>query len=114
MKLIVAVVRPFKVTEIVDAIDEQGGVPGMTVLDCMGFGVEKSRPHTHAPGEDLSDFVERRAILIAVPDNLVDGVAQRLIRLARTGQPGDGKLFVLPLEAAQRIATGETDDDALR
>lgn len=114
MKLIIAIVRPFKVAEIVDAVEEQGGMPGMTVLDCRGFGREKSRPHTHASGEDMSDFVDRRTILVAATDAQADDVVRRLTRLARTGQHGDGKVFVVPMDAAERIATGETGDEAIR
>lgn len=114
MKLIVAIVRPFKVADIVDAIEADQGFPGMTVLDCRGFGREKTAPHEHVPEEDFKDFVDRQAIIIAAPDDRAAGVAQRIGQLAHTGQPGDGKVFVLPLEAAQRIATGETGEDALR
>lgn len=113
MKLIVAIVRPFKVAEIVDAMEADPSFPGMTVLECRGFGREKSAPGLHLPAEALTDFVGREAILIAVADADVDRVAQRLAQVARTGKPGDGKLFVVPLDAALRIATGETGDDAL-
>lgn len=114
MKLIVAIVRPFKVTEILDAVEADGTFPGMTVLDSRGFGREKSAPHTHAPGEDVTDFVERRLLLVAVPETQAPALAERLAQLARTGQPGDGKVFILPLEAARRIATGEAGEDALQ
>ncbi len=114
MKLIVAMVRPFKVAEIVDAVEADGTFPGMTVLDCRGFGREKSAPHVHGPGEDVTDFVQRRALLVAVPDGAATAVAERLARTARTGQPGDGKVFTVPLEAAIRIATGEAGEEALR
>lgn len=114
MKLIVAIVRPFKVAEIVDAVEADSVFPGMTVLDCRGFGREKSRPHQHVPGEDVTDFVDRQALLVAVPEAQAEAVVERLARVARTGQPGDGKIFVVPVEAAWRIATGETGEDALR
>ena len=114
MKLIIAIVRPFKVAEIVDAVEADSAFPGMTVLDCRGFGREKTAPHRHIPDEDLTDFVERRAVLVAAPDDGAVAVAQRIARVARTGQPGDGKVFVLPLEAALRIATGEAGEAALR
>jgi nitrogen regulatory protein PII len=114
MKLIVAIVRPFKVAEIVDAMEKDPAFPGMTVLQGRGFGREKSAPHRQQPGEAVTDFVAREAVIIAAPDADADEVARRLARIARTGQPGDGKLFILPLEAALRIATGEIGDAALR
>ena len=114
MRLIVAIVRPFKVAELVDAIERDPAFPGMTVLDCRGFGREKTAPHEHVPEEEFKDFVDRQAILVAAPDAQASGIAQRIAQVARTGQPGDGKVFVLPLEVALRIATGETGDEALR
>lgn len=114
MKLIVAIVRPFKVAELVDAIETDSRFPGMTVIDCRGFGREKTAPHEHVPGEDVQDFVERQAVIVAAPDDEAMAVAQRIAQVARTGQPGDGKVFVLALEAALRIATGETGDEALQ
>jgi nitrogen regulatory protein PII len=86
----------------------------MTVLDCRGFGREKTAPHEHVPEEDFKDFVDRQAVIVAAPDTLAVAVAQRIAQLARTGQPGDGKVLILPLEAAMRIATGQTGEDALR
>jgi nitrogen regulatory protein P-II 1 len=113
MKLIVAVVRPFKVTEIVDAVEGDGAFPGMTVLECRGFGREKGQPHQHAREEDLTDFVDRRVVLVAAPEAAVSGVVERLVSIAHTGRPGDGKVFVVPLEAALRIASGERGEAAL-
>lgn len=113
MKLIVAIVRVFKVTELVDAVEQLGDFPGMTVLECRGFGREKGQPH-ELPQEDLEDFVERRCVVVAVPEDQVGRVVQRIADVAHTGQPGDGKLFVLPLDDAMRIATAERGDAALR
>ena len=114
MKLIVAIVRPFKVADLVDAIERDPAFPGMTVLDCRGFGREKTAPHEHVPEEDFKDFVDRQAVIVAAPDAQAIVIAQRIAQVARTGQPGDGKVFVLALEAALRIATGETGDEALQ
>jgi len=114
MKLIVAVVRPFKVAEIVDAVEADPTFPGMTVLESRGFGREKTAPHEHVPGEDVKDFVERQTVMVAATDALAPGIAYRIAQIARTGQPGDGKVFVLPLETVVRIATGEKGDEALR
>ena len=114
MKFIVAIVRPFKVAEIVDAVEADHEFPGMTVLECYGFGREKTVPHRRSPGEEVTDFVDRRTVLVAAPDDQAETVAQLIARLAHTGQPGDGKVFVVPLEAAVRIATGQAGEDALR
>ena len=114
MKLIVAIVRPFKVPEIADAVEADPKFPGMTVLDCRGFGREKTAPHEHVPEEDFQDFVDRQAVVVAAPDAQAVVLAQRIADVAHTGQPGDGKVFVLALEAALRIATGESGEEALR
>jgi len=114
MQLIVAIVRPFKVVEIVDAVEADAQFPGMTVMDCRGFGREKTRPHQHVPHEDLTDFVDHKAILVAAADDQAEAIARRIEALARTGQPGDGKVFVVPLAGAVRIETGERGEAALR
>jgi nitrogen regulatory protein PII len=114
MKLIIAIIRDFKIPEVIDAMARDAGFPGMTVMNCRGFGREKSRPHRHEAGEELTDFVDRKAVFIAVPAALADGIALRIEALARTGQAGDGKVFVLPLDDAIRISTGERDEGALR
>lgn len=114
MKLIIAIVRPFKVAEIVDAMETDSTFPGMTVLDCRGFGREKTVPHEHVPEEDLRDFVDRQIVMVAAPDGTAAAVAERIAQVAHTRTPGDGKIFVLPLEAAVRIATGEAGESALR
>lgn len=113
MKLIVAIIRDFKVTELADAVEQDASFPGMTVLDCRGFGREKSRPHEHRPQEELTDFVDRKAVLVAVADHLADTAARRIEAVTHTGQPGDGKIFVLLLDQAIRIATGERGEAAL-
>ncbi len=114
MKLIIAIVRPFKVPEVVDAFETDPQFPGMTVLHCRGFGREKTQPHRHDPQEDLTDFVDRQAVVVAAPDAQAAAVAKRIEAVARTGQAGDGKVFVVPLDEAVRIATGEAGDEALR
>ena len=111
MKLICAVVKPFKVTELVDAFRNDLGFPGMTVLEAGGFG--RPRPHPHSPAEDLHDFTSHSLVLVAVADRQAEGIMQRIASIAHTGQPGDGKVFVVPLEAAIAITTGERDDSAL-
>lgn len=114
MKLIIAIVRPFKITAIVDAISPDADFPGLTVVSSRGFGREKSAPHVHTEAEDLHDFAEGATLLIAAPDDAVNRVCTIIERIARTGRPGDGKILVLPLEGAVRIATGERLDAALQ
>ncbi len=114
MKLIVAIVRPFKVAEIVDAVEADPAFPGMTVMDCRGFGREKSAPHEHRPGEEVTDFVDRQLVIVAAADGDATAAAQRIAQVAHTGQPGDGKVFTLALEGAVRIATGQRGEDALQ
>jgi len=113
MRLIIAIVRPFKITAIVDAISPDAGFPGLTVLNSRGFGREKSTPHAHTAAEDLHDFAESVTLMVAAPDDAVQRVCTIIERLAHTGRPGDGKIFVLPLEDAVRIATGERLEAAL-
>ena len=114
MKLIIAIVRPFKITAVVDAISPDADFPGLTVINSRGFGREKSAPHLHTAAEDLHDFDEGATLMVAAPDDAVNRVCTIIGRIAHTGRPGDGKIFVLPLEDAVRIATGERLDAALR
>ena len=114
MKLILAIVRPFKVPEILDAVEADPAFPGMTVLDCRGFGREKAVPHRHVAEEDIQDFVDRQAVVVAANDAQAMSIAQRIAQVAHTGRGGDGKVLILPLEAALRIATGEAGEEALR
>lgn len=113
MKLIIAVVRPFKIPAIVDAIGSDAGFPGLTVLNCRGFGRGKSAPHIHTADEDLHDFADGVALMVAAPDGSAGEVQALIERVAHTGRSGDGKVFVVPLEDAVRIATGEHLDAAL-
>lgn len=114
MKLILAIVKPFKLAEIVDAVVADARFPGMTVFEVRGFGREKTAPHEHTRGEDLRDFTEHAAALVATPDDLVSDVVDVLEKVAHTGLAGDGKILVIDLEEAVRIATGERGETALR
>ncbi len=114
MQLIIAIIRPFKVAELVDAVAGDGAFPGMTVLPCRGFGREKTAPHAAVPVEELLDFVDHSLVLIAAPDAAVAPLRARLIEVVRTGRSGDGKVLIVPLSDAQRIATGEVGEAALR
>ncbi len=112
MKLIVAIVKPFKVDEIKDALLELG-LHGMTVSEAQGFGRQRGHSEVYRGKEYTIDFVPKSRIEVLVDDDDVHRVLDRLMETARTGQIGDGKVFVSPLEHAVRIRTGETDSDAL-
>ena len=112
MKLIVAIVKPFKVDDVKDAMKELG-VQGLTVSDVQGFGRQRGHTEVYRGAEYTVDFVPKVRVEILVDDGDVDRIAEQLIDTARTGQIGDGKVWVVPVEAAFRIRTGESGPDAL-
>ena len=112
MKLIIAIVKPFKLEEVKAALSEVG-VEGMTVTEVKGFGRQKGHTEIYRGAEYAVSFLPKAKIEVAVPADLVDKVVQAIIGAARTGQIGDGKIFVLGIDHAMRIRTGETDDAAL-
>jgi nitrogen regulatory protein P-II 2 len=114
MKLVLAVIKPFKVQELVDAVEADPDFPGITVFDVRGFGREKTAPHEHVRAEDLRDFTDHAMCVIATPDDLADRVIEQVQSVAHTGLPGDGKILVLDLERAIRIGTGQAGEAALR
>ena len=114
MKLICAIVKPFKVPELVDAFSRSGPFPGMTVVECRGFGREKTLVGGPSARETDEDFTDHRLVLIAAPATAVASITGRLIAVAHTGQPGDGKVFVLPLEEAIALTTHERGESALQ
>ncbi|HQR16953.1 MAG TPA: P-II family nitrogen regulator [Gemmatimonadales bacterium] len=112
MKLILAIVKPFKVTELVDALHQSPGDPGMTVLGGRGYGRHTSAtPASHA--DTGTDFSENAVVLVAAPQEQVDRLVDLITRVAHTGRPGDGKVFVLPITAAVALTTGEQGEAAL-
>jgi nitrogen regulatory protein P-II 2 len=112
MKFIVAVIKPFKLDEVREALTKIG-VPGMMVTEIKGFGRQKGHTEIYRGAEYSVNFVPKLKIEVAVPSDLAPTVTEAIQTAAKTGQIGDGKLFVLDLENAVRIRTGETDDDAL-
>lgn len=112
MKLVEAVVKPFKLEEVKDALLEIG-VQGMTVSEVKGFGRQKGHKETYRGQEYTIEFVPKVKIEVAVPDAVVPRVIEAIIRAAKTGSIGDGKIFVRELNDAVRIRTGETGDAAL-
>ena len=112
MKLITAIIKPFKLDEVREALSEIN-VQGMTVTEVKGFGRQKGHTELYRGAEYVVDFLPKIKIEAAVDDDIVDQVIDAIQGAARTGKIGDGKIFVMPLEKAVRIRTGETDADAL-
>jgi nitrogen regulatory protein P-II 1 len=112
MKLIVGIIKPFKVDDVKEAVKDLG-VQGLTVSDVQGFGRQRGHTEVYRGAEYTIDFVPKVRVEILVDDNDVDRVANRLIETARTGKIGDGKVWVVPVEQAWRIRTGESGPDAL-
>ncbi len=112
MKLIKAIVKPFKLEEVKDALAEIG-IEGMTVSEVKGFGRQKGHTEIYRGSEYTVDFLPKSMIEIAVTDDQADKVVDKIIESANTGKIGDGKVFVLPLEDAIRIRTGDRGDEAV-
>ena len=112
MKLVMAVIKPFKLEEVRDALTSIG-VHGLTVTEVKGYGRQKGHTEIYRGAEYAVSFLPKLKIEVAVTTALVDKVIDAIIAAARTGQIGDGKIFVFGLEAAVRIRTGERDRDAL-
>ena len=112
MKLVMAIIKPFKLDEVRDALTPLG-VQGLTVTEVKGFGRQKGQTEIYRGAEYQVSFLPKLKIEVAVADELVDAVVEAISASASTGKIGDGKIFVLDLERALRIRTGETDGAAL-
>ena len=112
MKLITAVIKPFKLDEVRAALSELG-VSGMTVTEVKGFGRQRGHTELYRGAEYVVDFVPKTRVEIAVRDDLVDQVVEAVVKAAKTGKVGDGKIFVTAIERVVRIRTGEMDNAAL-
>ena len=112
MKLVIAIIKPFKTEEVRDALSSIG-VQGMTVSEVRGFGRQKGQTEIYRGAEYTTSFVPKVRLDIAVSDSLAPRVVETLQHIAATGTIGDGKIFVIDLEQAVRIRTGETDEAAL-
>jgi len=112
MKLVIAIIKPFKLDEVRDALSAIG-VQGMTVSEVRGFGRQKGQTEIYRGAEYTMTMVPKMKVEIAVPEGMVANVVETIQHSAHTGQIGDGKLFVLDLEQVLRIRTGETNDEAL-
>jgi nitrogen regulatory protein P-II 2 len=112
MKLVVAIIKPFKLDEVRQALTAIG-VHGMTVTEVKGYGRQKGHTEVYRGAEYVVNFLPKLRIEIAVAASLADKAVEVITSSARTGQIGDGKIFVTPIDHALRIRTGETDSDAL-
>lgn len=112
MKLIEAIIKPFKLDEVKDSLNEIG-VMGITVSEVKGFGRQKGHTELYRGAEYVVDFIPKVKLEIAVADDQVAKVIETIENAAKTGRIGDGKIFVLPLEQAVRIRTGEKGGEAL-
>ena len=112
MKLITAVIKPFKLDEVHEALSAIG-VQGLTVTEVKGFGRQKGHTELYRGAEYVVDFLPKLKVEVVVPDDLLDAVLEEIQQAARTGNVGDGKVFVTGVDQVIRIRTGELDADAL-
>jgi nitrogen regulatory protein P-II 2 len=112
MKFVIAIIKPFKLDEVRDALNAVG-VHGMTVSEVKGYGRQKGHTEIYRGAEYAVNFLPKVRIEVAVSDDIEDKVIAAIGNAAKTGQIGDGKIFVYDLERAVRIRTGETDNDAV-
>ena len=112
MKLVTAVVKPFKLDDVKEAL-KGVGVQGMTVTETRGFGRQRGHTEVYRGAEYQVDFVPKVKVEVLVPDDIVDRVVEAIVSSARTDKIGDGKIWVLSAEAVLRIRTGETGEEAL-
>jgi nitrogen regulatory protein P-II 2 len=112
MKLITAIIKPFKLDEVREALTNLG-IAGVTVSEVKGYGRQKGHTEVYRGAEYAVNFLPKIKIEVAVPSDRADRVVEVVRAAAKTGQIGDGKIFVSPIEHSVRIRTGETDSDAL-
>ncbi len=112
MKMIVAIIKPFKLDDVREALTE-AGVSGVTATEVKGFGRQKGHTELYRGAEYVVDMLPKLKLEIAVTDEQVDGVVEAIVKAAGTGRIGDGKIFVYQLDQIVRIRTGEIDADAL-
>lgn len=112
MKMVMAIIKPFKLEEVRQALDDLG-IEGLTVSEVKGYGRQKGHTEIYRGAEYEVNFVPKLKIEVAVPSESVGKVVEAISATAKTGQIGDGKIFVTPIDQTVRIRTGETDADAL-
>ena len=112
MKKVEAVIKPFKLDEVREALSEVG-VNGLTVTEVKGFGRQKGHTELYRGAEYVVDFLPKVKVEVVVPDEMVEAVVDAIVKAARTGKIGDGKVFVSPVEQVIRIRTGELNESAV-
>ena len=112
MKKVEAIIKPFKLDEVKEAL-QAAGVQGLSVTEVKGFGRQKGHTELYRGAEYVVDFLPKVKIEVVLPDDLVDTAVEAIIAAARTDKIGDGKIFISPVEQAIRIRTGETGEDAV-
>ena len=112
MKKIEAIIKPFKLDEVREALSETG-VSGLTVTEVKGFGRQKGHTELYRGAEYVVDFLPKVKVVVVVPDDTVESVIEAIIKAARTGKIGDGKIFIFGVEQVVRIRTGEMGENAL-
>ncbi|AHC46830.1 P-II family nitrogen regulator [Achromobacter mucicolens] len=112
MKQVTAIIKPFKLDEVREALAEVG-VSGLTVTEVKGFGRQKGHTELYRGAEYVVDFLPKIRVEVVLPDDQVEAAIEAVVKAARTGKIGDGKIFVTPVEQAIRIRTGESDEEAL-
>jgi nitrogen regulatory protein PII len=112
MKLVTAIIKPFKLDDV-RAVLSDIGISGMTVTEVKGFGRQRGHTELYRGAEYVVDFVPKTKVEVAVRTDLVDQVVEAILKAAKTGKVGDGKIFITDIERAIRIRTGETDNSAL-
>ena len=112
MKMVMAIIKPFKLDDVREALAE-AGVAGITATEVKGFGRQKGHTELYRGAEYVVDFLPKIKVELVVPDSLVDAAIEAIITAARTGKIGDGKIFVSAVEQVIRIRTGETDESAI-
>lgn len=112
MKLVIAIIKPFKLDDVREALSEKG-VQGITVSEVKGFGRQKGHTELYRGAEYVVDFLPKVKLEIAIADEQVDAAIEAITKAANTGKIGDGKIFVMPLNEVIRIRTGETGNEAV-
>jgi nitrogen regulatory protein P-II 2 len=112
MKIVMAIIKPFKLDEVREALTSLG-IQGLTVTEVKGYGRQKGHTEIYRGAEYAVSFLPKIKIELAVPTDMVDKAVEAITNTAKTGQIGDGKIFVFGIDQAVRIRTGETDTDAL-
>ena len=112
MKMVMAIIKPFKLDDVREALGEVG-VTGVTVTEVKGFGRQKGHTELYRGAEYVVDFLPKVKLEVVVADDQAERVVEAIAAAAQTGRIGDGKIFVIPVETALRIRTGERDSDAV-